>query len=472
MTSTDSAMAGELAALREAFRGTLLEPGSEGYDEARTVFNERIDLSPRVIAQCADAGDVSAALAYAQKVGLPVSVRGGGRHVAGYATSDGGIVIDLSTMREVRVDPIKRTAQIQGGCRVADVLTASAEFGLAAVTGVAGHIGAAGLMLAGGIGWMSPRHGYASDNIVSLEVITATGQKLSVSAEENSELFWGMRGAGPNFGIVTSMEVHLHPVPASILAGDLIFDARHAPRVVEEIRALNEIPDDDLYLFLTYSRGGREAGLPPELDDQLLLTVSFAYLGLSELVERLLAPLRSIGALVDNVTATSYLDLILSQEDVYPAVRQFWGAEHVLDFDDSVVDVITELAEQITGESVIVAYPFRGRMAEERPGDGAFACRDLGWDVTTMAFWRDPQEDDLHIPWAEALEVQLRERQLVNRGVYPNMVSRLTPERLHEYFGDERYERLLRLKKTYDPANVFQRNSNVRPLPEARGSDG
>ncbi|MFG1955760.1 FAD-binding oxidoreductase [Micromonospora sp. NPDC048830] len=448
--------------LRARFRGELIFAGAAGYDEARAVFNRRIDAKPLLIARPVDDDDVALALAYSTQEGAGVYIRGGGRNVAGYATGP-GVVIDLGLLRDVQVDPDTKVATFGGGARASDVLRATQAHGLAAVTGVAGHIGAGGLTLGGGIGWLSPRYGFACDNIIAANLVTVDGTKLHVDGESDPELLWALRGAGANFGVVTSLTVKVHPVRDQVLAGDLTFDAAKSREVVQRVRELNEDENEDFFVFLTYRRADlSDAPLAP---GQAVLTVSVCHLGEPAQADAAIARLRALGPAVDAVRLATYLDLHLAQDDTYPEVRQHWAAEHVADMDDDIVEICEAVAGGIQGESIVVAYPFRRSMSDSLDDRGAFACRDTGWDVTTLAFWRDIAHDDSYRTWADSLSEAIREAGLVSTGVYPSMLSSCGPDRLREYYGDDRLERLRAVKDRLDPRNVLSHNANITPTP-------
>lgn len=449
------------------FRGEVVLPGDAGYDAARAVYNVRADLRPAVVARCRGAADVATALRVADAHGLELAVRGGGRHVAGYGSVDGGLVIDLGPSDGVHVDPANRRIRFGPGARNRDLLVEAEPLGLAPVTGVVGHVGAAGLTLGGGIGWLSPRHGFSSDNVVSLDLITVDGERLHVSAQDDPELFWAMRGAGANFGVVTSFEVQAHPVPRTVLGGDLVYAGDKGPDVLRRLRDLALTCSTDLYFFALYGLAEPAPGIPAHLHGRLVLTVFAAHLGDREQAEQELRELRTDAQPdADLITETGYVDLHLDQDEIYPEIRQYWAAEHV-PLSDAVIDVIHDVALAIEDHSVIDLYPWSGAMCTERPGDGAFACRDSGWDVATLAQWTDPARDERQLAWAERISTGLRATGEVATGVYPNMVSRLPTERLQEYFGPERWARLEALKRRLDPANRLHRNANVPPSPAA-----
>lgn len=445
------------------FRGEVVLPGDAGYDDARAVYNKRIDARPAAVARCRGAADVVTALRVAQEHGLELAVRGGGRHVAGYGTVDGGLVIDLGPIDGVRVDPGARTVRFGPGARNRDLLVEAEPHGLAPVTGVVGHVGASGLTLGGGIGWLGPRHGFASDNVLSVDLVTAAGEELRVSAEEHAELFWGVRGAGPNFGIAVSLEVRAFPVPRTVIGGDLVFAGAKGPEVLRRLRDLAPVCSPDLYFFALYGRAEARPEIPAHLHGELCLTVFAAHLGEPEAAREELRGLRvDARPDADLMRPTTYVDLHLDQDEVYPEIRQYWAAEH-LPLSDAAIDTIHDVALGIEDWSVIDLYPWSGAMVGERAGDGAFACRDDGWDVATLAQWSDPAADDRQVAWAERISTELRAAGLVSGGVYPNMVSRLGTERLLDYYGPERYARLAALKAAHDPGNRFRRNANVEP---------
>lgn len=445
------------------FRGDVILPGDAGYDAARAVYNARIDARPAVVARCRGAADVATALRIARERDLELAVRGGGRHVAGYGTVDGGMVLDLAPIDDVRVDADRGVIRFGPGARNRDVLVEAEAHGLAPVTGVVGHVGAAGLTLGGGIGWLSPRHGFSSDNIVSLDLMTVDGERVRVAADEDPELFWAVRGAGPNFGVALSFEVRAYPVRRDVLGGDLVFAGDKGPDVLRRLRDLAAVASPDLYFFALYGLAPADAPVPAELRGKLVLTVYVAHLGDPEAAEAELRSLRvDARPDADLVRETTYVDLHLDQDEVYPEIRQYWAAEHV-ELSDAAIDVIHDVARGIDDHSVIDLYPWTGAMSEPGPDDGAFACRDRGWDVATLAQWEDPTGDDAQIAWAERISTELRAAGLVHGGVYPNMASRVGVDRLREYYGDESFDRLAALKRRLDPENRLHRNANVPP---------
>ncbi|HEY7027045.1 MAG TPA: FAD-binding oxidoreductase, partial [Gemmatimonadales bacterium] len=300
--------AAALADLARHFRGELIGPGDPRYDTARAIWNGAIDRHPGLIARCTGAADVRAAVRFARERDLLVAVRGGGHNVAGSAVCDAGLVIDLSPMKGLRVDPAKRTAQAQPGLLWGEFDRETQSFGLAATGGIITHTGIAGLTLGGGLGWLMRRCGLAADNVLSADVVTADGNFLRASAEENADLFWGLRGGGGNFGVVTSFEYRLHPVGPTVLAGVMLHPAAKAGEVLRFYRDFIETAPDELTTIVVLRMAPPAAFLPPSVHGQPVVVIGACYAGAVEEGERVLAPLRQFGQpLVDVIRPTPYV---------------------------------------------------------------------------------------------------------------------------------------------------------------------
>jgi FAD/FMN-containing dehydrogenase len=445
------------------FAGELIAPGDESYDEARKIWNGAIDRRPALIARCHGADDVVAALRHAREHDLVVAVRSGGHGVAGLAVCDGGLVIDLSAMRAVAVDPVARTARAQAGALWGDVDGATQEHGLATVGGIVTHTGIAGLTLGGGIGWLMRRYGATVDNLLGAEVVTTDGEILRASEDEHPELFWGLRGGGGNFGVVTSFDYRVHPVGPTVLAGPIYYDLDDAPEVLRHYRDyIAEVPDE-LTTILNLRHAPPLDFLPAEVHGQPVVAVIVCYAGSVERGEELLAPLRRFGSpIVDAVAPRPYVEL---QQLFNPAVphgwHYYWKSWELPPLEDEAIDTIVEQAGVITSDrSYIIVFQLGGAVA--RGPDTAFAQRDAAHDVNINAAWLpDDSEPERHVAWARGCFDALEP--LAGGRAYVNFLGDEGADRVRAAYGEERYARLVALKRAYDPANVFRLNQNVAP---------
>jgi FAD/FMN-containing dehydrogenase len=445
------------------FAGELIAPGDESYDEARKIWNGAIDRRPALIARCHSADDVVAALRHARERDLVVAVRSGGHGVAGLAVCDGGLVIDLSAMRAVAVDPAARTARAQAGALWGDVDGATQEHGLATVGGIVTHTGIAGLTLGGGIGWLMRRYGATVDNLLGADVVTADGEILRASEDEHPELFWGLRGGGGNFGVVTSFDYRLHAVGPTVLAGPIYYDLEDAPEVLRHYRDyIAEVPDE-LTTILNLRHAPPLDFLPAEVHGQPVVAVIVCYAGDVARGEELLAPLRRFGSpIVDAVAPRPYVEL---QQLFNPAVphgwHYYWKSWELPPLEDEAIDTIVEQAGKITSDrSYIIVFQLGGAVA--RGPDTAFAQRDAAHDVNINAAWLpDDPEPERHVAWARGCFDALEP--LAGGRAYVNFLGDEGADRVRAAYGEERYARLVALKRTYDPTNVFRLNQNIDP---------
>jgi hypothetical protein len=433
----------------------MLAPGDPGYDEARKVWNGAIDRHPALIAPCATADDVAAALRFARERDLEVAVRGGGHHVAGYAVCDGGLVIDLSPMRDVAVDPAKRTARAGGGALWGEFDAATQAHGLATVGGIVTHTGVAGLTLGGGIGWLMRKHGATVDNLISAEVVTADGTLVTASEDEHPDLFWGLRGGGGNFGVVTTFEYRLHEV-ATVHAGPIYYALEDGPEVLRHYRDVVADAPDELTTILNLRPAPPLEFLPPELHGRPVCTVVVCSTG-GDVDE-----LRRFGRpLFDGVKPRPYSEV---QRLFDPAVphgwHYYWKSWEVPPLTDATIDALVEHAGRIASpRSYIIVFHLGG--AVSRGPDTAYPQRSPGHDVNINAVWLEGEDGDPHIRWAREAFAAL-EPAAAGRA-YLNFIADEGQERVRAAFGPERYERLRAVKRAYDPDNVFHINANIAP---------
>jgi FAD/FMN-containing dehydrogenase len=453
------------------FRGTVITPDCDGYDEARTLWNGAVDRRPRVVARCGGAADVAAAVRFARDHDLEIAVRGGGHNVAGTATCDDGIVIDLSAMRAVSVDPIGRTALVQGGALWGDVDHETQAHGLATTGGIVGHTGVGGLTLGGGIGWLMRKHGLAIDNLVEAEVVTAEGDIIRASSREHPDLFWALRGGGGNFGVVSSFRFTLHPVGPTVLAGPVFWAADDTADVLRFYRDFVADAPDELGNVIRLGTIPPLAVVAEELHFRPAIAVGSCYAGSVEEGERALRALRGFGTpLVDLVGPTPYVDHQSGVDDTVPhGWHYYWKATNLTGLSDEVIDIVFGHAYGATSpRSYSAMFHMAGAVARVPRDATAYPGRDVEHNIVIDAVWL-PEDDDAvgagEKAWARQFLDALRPHRA---GVYVNFLdSDDATSRVREAYGDDTYRRLAEVKAKYDPDNVFRNTMNIRPCPSA-----
>jgi FAD/FMN-containing dehydrogenase len=435
-------------------RGALLRPGDGGYDEARKVWNGMTDRRPGVIVQCAGAADVMAAVTLARDHGMLVAVRGGDHSVAGHCVCDGGMMIDLSRMRSVRVDPARRRARAEGGARWRDFDHETQAFGLATTGGTNSDTGIGGLTLGGGLGWLAGKYGLTCDNLVSADVVTADGRLVTASATENEDLFWGLRGGSGNFGVVTSFEFQLHPV-STVLAGMVIHPFERARDVLRFYRDFSgAIPDElnTVGALLTAPEGFRVAA------------VAVCYNGSLEEGEKVLRPLREFGApLADQVGPMPYAAVQGMMDATFPRGRQYyWKASLINRISDGAIDAMIAAFAAAPSPHTVVGFQQLGNAANRVGEDEtAFSHRDARYDLLMLAGWEGVSEAAANIRWTRDLYDAMLP--FVHGGLYVNAVTEDAPQGIKEAYRPRTYDRLVVLKRKYDPLNLFRLNPNIDP---------
>jgi FAD/FMN-containing dehydrogenase len=444
-------------------RGPVLGPGDPGYDDARTVQNGLIDRQPALVLRASGAADVMRAVGFAREHGLVLSVKGGGHNVAGNATNDGGLVIDLSLMRGVHVDAKTRTARVQGGATWGDLDRETQVFGLATPGGVVSTTGVAGLTLHGGMGHLRSKHGLSLDNLRSVDVVTADGQLRTASADENPDLFWAVRGAGSNFGVITSFEFLLHPVGPTVMLCAPIYALEDAPRVLPKWRDyVATVPDEFTPLAVFWSG---PPGFPEPVVGRPILILAGVYAGPIDEGERVVGPLRELATpLLDlsgpmpYTAVQSAFDPFFPKGDLY-----YWKSTYLEQLSDGLLDALCRLAaERPSSRTTMDVWPQRGAAARVGPEETAFGRRPP-YLVAFESTWTDPAETEANIAWARGAYASMQ--RFAASGIYLNFPG----------FGEEKealvraaygpnYERLARLKATYDPTNLFRMNLNIAPV--------
>ena len=444
--------------------GAIFEAGDEGFETARQIWNGDIQRRPAVIARCTGTADVLAAVRFARDRELPIAIRGGGHAVAGHAVCDGGLMIDLSTMTGVRVDPLAGTVRAQGGCLWRHVDHESQAFGLAVTGGIVTHTGIGGLTLGGGIGHLMRRFGLTIDNLVSCDLTTADGEFLVASVDEHPDLFWGLQGGGGNFGIVTSFKYRLHPLGPTVLAGLLAWPMAEAGDVLRFFRDFVADAPDEVGIMVNLRLAPALPIFPQELHGRPIVALIVCYAGPMSEGEEVLSPLRQFKApVLDTVGPKPYVAHQAMFDPAYPHGRHYyWKAWKLPPLTDGAIDVIVEQAAAITSPlSAIPIFSLGGAVARVDHDDTAFTGRSAAHDINFVASWLpDDPEPERHKAWARAAWEAMRP---FAHGVYVNFMSDEPASHVQVAYGDRKYARLAALKSKYDPSNVFRFNQNIPP---------
>lgn len=450
-------------ALRASLRGRLVRPGDADYDSVRAVWNGMIDRRPGLAVQCAGAADVIQAVRFAQEKEMLLSVRGGGHGVAGDAVCDDGLMIDLSQMRGVWVDPKARRARAQAGALWGDFDSETQVFGLATTGGIVTHTGVAGLTLGGGIGWLMRKHGLAIDNVLSFDVVTADARALRASAEENSDLFWGLRGGGGNFGIVTSFEYRLHEVGPQVLAGVIVHPAERATEILRYYRDFIASCPEELTTIIILRKAPPAPFLPQEVHGVPAVMIAVCYAGRIEEGERVLEPLRRFGQpLADVVRPCPYLaHQSLLDASVPHGLRYYWKSEYLRELSNEAIDTLVAHAWSTpSANSYTVMFQMGGAVRRTPDDESAFLGRHANHALNIDSVWSERAEDEKQMQWARGFWTDVQP--FSAGGVYVNFLGDEGEDRVKAAYGDK-YERLVALKSKYDPSNLFRMNQNIKP---------
>jgi FAD/FMN-containing dehydrogenase len=439
----------------DSLRGRLVRPGDGGYDEARKVWNGMVDRRPALIARCAGAADVIAAVRFAREHELLVSVKGGGHNITGNAVCEGGVMIDLSPMKGVRVDRAARTARAEAGLTWGEYNRETQAFGLASTGGVVSTTGIAGLTLGGGLGWLHGKHGLSCDNLLSADLVTADGELLTASPEQHPDLFWGLRGGGGNFGVVTSFEYQLHPV-RSVLAGMVVHPMAKAKEVLRFYREFcRKCPDDIV----------AAAAMMTSVDGDPIAVIVAAYIGDVAVGEKAMAELRKFGPpLVDTIAPTSYVALNSLFDEAFPygGVQRYWKSSFLKELGDDMLDImIARSAKFLSPMSNVLFFHLHGAATRVDADETAFGARDDQWDYDVISQWTDLAESAGHIQWTR--EFWTAVEPFASGQVYVNHLDAEEGTTRIKAAYSRNYQRLVALKNKYDPTNLFRLNQNIKP---------
>jgi len=444
------------------FRGEIILPGDSAYEGARNVYNAMIDRHPRLIARCVDSADVIAAVNFGRENQMLVSIRGGGHNAGGLGVCDDGLVIDLSRMRSIRVDPANRTVRVDGGCTWGDVDHATHPFGLAVPSGIISTTGVGGLTLGGGIGHLSRKYGLTVDNLLEADLVLADGSFAKASAEENKDLFWAIRGGGGNFGVVTSFLFRGAPVK-TIHAGPTLWPLGEAPRVMRWYEEFIRSAPEDLNGFFAFMTVPPVPVFPPELHGKKMCGVVWCYSGPREKAEEVFKPVRgSIPPAFEHVGEMPFPALQTFFDPLYPpGLQWYWKADFVGELRDEAIELHLDFARKLpTAHSTMHMYPINGAVHSVGKKDTAFNFRNVTWASVIVGVDPDPSSKDRIVSWAREYWQALHPYS--SGGAYVNFLSDDEgQERVKATYGDN-YGRLIEIKSKYDPANFFRVNQNIR----------
>ena len=447
-----------------ALRGQLIAPDDPDYGAARQVWNGSIDRRPAAIVRCADVADVVAAVRYARASGLPVAVRGGGHSFPGLSVADGALVVDLSLMKGVRVDPETRVARVQAGVLLGELDRETQAFGLAVPSGIVSHTGVAGLTLGGGIGWIMRKHGLSIDQLISVDVVTATGEFVRASAEQNADLFWGVRGGGGNFGIVTEFEFRCVPLGTQVLAGPIVWPMSKSAEVLRFYRDWVAGAPDELMTIVVHRKAPPLDFIPAEFRGEPVVVVVCCWVGDPEEGERVLRPLRRFSSpVVDVCQPKPYLAHQEMFDPAFPHGRWYYfKACDVAALTDDIIDITAEHSLRIS--SPLTSFPIwqmGGAVSRVGEEESAFNGRTAGFSYNIGACTMTADGFEQERSWVRDFWSALAPW---HQGVYVNFLGDEGADRVRQAYGPEKYDRLQRLKRKYDPDNFFRGNQNIAPV--------
>ncbi len=452
-----------LEKLRSSLRGALLFPGDDGYDKSRTVWNAMIDRRPGMVVRCSVVADIRKAISFAREQNLLTAIKGGGHNIAGNAVCDGGLLVDLSNMRSVTVDPAARVAQVEPGATLADFDRECQAFGLATPVGINSTTGLAGLTLGGGFGWLSRKYGMTVDNLIGADVITADGQLLHASDKENADLFWALRGGSGNFGVVSRFEFKLHQVGPEVYSGLVVYPLKEARSALKAFREYVRKLGDETTVWTVMRKAPPLPFLPAKVHGTEIIAFCLFHAGDPTEGEKILQPVRKFGTVLgEHVGVQPYtawqqaFDPLLT-----PGARNYWKSHNFVDLSDGAIDVAVRYSENLPSPHCEIFFGLLGgATTRPSPDATAYSHRNTIYVCNVHGRWEKPSEDKNCIDWARGF---FREATpYATGGVYVNFLTDDESERIKAAYGPG-YDRLASIKKKYDPENLFRMNQNIRP---------
>lgn len=448
---------------RKLITGTVLLPGEHGYDEHRAIWNGMFDKKPAVIARCLSSDDVAEAVRFARKHQLQIAVKGGGHNSAGNAVCDDGIVIDLSLMQNVEVNPDRQTAKVEGGCLLGSADEATQKHGLAVSAGIVSHTGVGGLTLGGGFGWISRKYGLTIDNLLSVEMVTATGDVVQASASENEDLFWAARGGGGNFGIVTTFEFQAVDIGTEVFTGPIVKRFEDAADYFRFYREYVRTMPDEMTIWSVLRHAPPLPFIPEEYHGKMVLLIPFVWLGDQAEGEKLLQPIRDMGVNIGDGSGMKPWTGWQAAFDglVEHGARNYWKSHHLKNLSDECIDAVLSYASRLPhGESEVFIPHMEGAPSRIDPLSTAFPHRNTPFLLNIHTRWREATDDDRCVAWAKEFHDATRP---FSQGVYVNFLSEEGKDRVREAYTAEVWDRLVEVKRRWDPENVFRMNQNIPP---------
>lgn len=452
-----------LEGLKTNVKGQVVLPDDPRYDEVREIWNAMIDRRPAAIVQCTDANDVSYVITFARENGFELSIRGAGHNIAGNAVCDNGVMLDLSTMTNVRIDAQKRRAYVEPGATLGEFDQAAQVHGLATPVGINSTTGIAGLTLGGGFGWLSRKYGLTIDNLISAEVITADGNKIRASKYENADLFWAIRGGGGNFGVVTEFEFELHPVGAEILAGLIVFPFSQAKQVLTQYRKFAELAPEELNVWVILRKAPPLPFLPENVHGKEVVVLAIFYVGNIVEGEKLIEPLRSFGdAYGEHIGAQPYVEWQQAFDPLLTGgARNYWKSHNFTELPDGALEAIVEFAGKLPSSQCEIFIGFIAGASNRVSADAMAYChRDAKFILNVHGRWNDVAHDAMCIGWAR--EFFQASAPYASAGAYVNFMTEEESDRVAAVYGSN-YDRLVQIKERYDPENIFHLNQNIKP---------
>jgi len=449
--------------LKSKISGNVMVPADSNYEETRKIWNAMIDRKPAIIVQCKNADDVANAIQFARSNQLEISIRGGGHNIAGSSLCDDGLLIDFSTMKNVKVDTQKKRAFVEPGATLADFDEETQKYGLATPTGINSTTGIAGLTLGGGFGWLSRKYGLTIDNLISVEIVTAEGKKLKASEAENQDLFWAVRGGGGNFGVVTSFEFSLHKVGPEILAGLIVYPLEQAKKVLEDYSKFVSSSPKELAVWVVLRHAPPLPFLPTEVHGKKIIVLAICYNGEIEKGRELIKPLRTFGDIYgEMVGPMPYSDWQKMFDPLLtPGSRNYWKTHNFIDFEEELFDAMIGYANKLPTQQCEIFIGHIGGVVNSVDSEAtAWYHRNVKYVMNVHCRWENPSDDKRCIEWGrEFFEVS---KPFASAGAYVNFLTEEEKDRIKSAYG-KNYDRLLEIKRKYDPENMFHNNQNIKP---------
>jgi hypothetical protein len=449
--------------LRVHFQGQLIQPQDQEYNQARRVWNGMINKYPALIARCKNVDDAIACVQFARETGLPLAVRGGGHNVAGNAVCDGGIVVDFLHMKEINLDPEHQTVRAQPGVTWGEYDLATQVYGLGSTGGLISTTGIAGLTLGGGIGWLVRKYGLACDNLIGAEVITAEGHLIKANSNENPDLFWGLRGGGGNFGIVTQFEYRLHPV-GQVLGGLVAYPLEEAREFLQFLRDFSVNAPDEISLMVSLLKAPPAPFVPQSMQGIPIIAIIGCFAGEINEGEKVLRPIREFDhPVIDLFNPIPYVTMQSMLDGIAPAgFQNYWKSDYLADLSDEAIDTMLNYGSDIPSPMThIDIHPLGGAYARVGENETAFSHRDAPYALNIVSMWSNPKESPEQIRWTRDLASDMH--RFSTGGVYVNFLGNEGEDRVRAAYGDAKYDQLTHLKAKYDPTNFFHLNQNIQP---------